>query len=121
MLHSASGAGLPTPVDKRKQRTAFPPNFIHCLDSAHMMMTVDACAAEGITFAGIHDSYWTHAGSVDRMGELLRDRFIALHSQPLLQKLAQELGAQAGGELAPLPPQGTLDLSQVRPSLYFFC
>jgi DNA-directed RNA polymerase len=38
-----------------------------------MMLTARACAKEGITFAGVHDSFWTHAGTVDVMNRLLRD------------------------------------------------
>ena len=132
------------PVLKQRQRTAFPPNYIHSIDSSHMMLTATACKEEGargagaataprrsparppparlaaglpvrssqasrpfstlfynletnfvfapgplappaprpgITFAGVHDSFWTHAGSVERMNELLRDKFVELHSQ----------------------------------------
>lgn len=29
----------------------------------------------------MHDSFWTHAGTVERMNELLREKFIELHSQ----------------------------------------
>jgi DNA-directed RNA polymerase len=109
-------------VNKSRQRTAFPPNFVHCLDSAHMMRTASACAAEGLTFAGVHDSFWTHAASVDRLGVLLREQFIALHSEPLLENLAAELRARNPGvELAPVPPKGDFDLAQIRSSLYFFC
>jgi DNA-directed RNA polymerase len=50
------------PVIKQKQRSAFPPNFIHSVDSAHMMLTAIACNKAGLSFAGVHDSYWTHAG-----------------------------------------------------------
>ena len=32
----------------------------------------------GITFAAVHDSYWTHAGTIDRMNEILRDQVICL-------------------------------------------
>ncbi len=35
------------PVIKAKQRTAFPPNYIHSLDSAHMMLTAIACDKAG--------------------------------------------------------------------------
>ena len=35
------------PVIKTKQRTAFPPNYIHSLDSAHMMLTAVACSKAG--------------------------------------------------------------------------
>ena len=35
-----------------RQRTAFPPNYIHSLDSSHMMMTALACKRAGLNFAG---------------------------------------------------------------------
>jgi hypothetical protein len=35
------------PVIKAKQRTAFPPNYVHSLDSAHMMLTAIACSKAG--------------------------------------------------------------------------
>jgi hypothetical protein len=35
------------PVMKQRQRTAFPPNFIHSIDSSHMMLTAIACRQEG--------------------------------------------------------------------------
>ncbi len=31
--------------------------------------------------AGVHDSYWTHAASVDEMGAHLRQQFLSLHSR----------------------------------------
>ncbi|KAE8665551.1 DNA-directed RNA polymerase 3 [Hibiscus syriacus] len=43
-------------VDVRKQRTAFPPNFVHSLDGSHMMMTAVACRNAGLHFA---DKYKT--------------------------------------------------------------
>ncbi|KAL3568177.1 hypothetical protein D5086_030828, partial [Populus alba] len=36
----------------QRQRTAFPPNFVHSLDSSHMMMTAVACKGAGLNFAG---------------------------------------------------------------------
>jgi DNA-directed RNA polymerase, mitochondrial len=27
----------------------------------------------GLTFAAVHDSYWTHAATIDRMNDLLRE------------------------------------------------
>lgn len=40
------------PVNSRKQSTAFAPNFIHSIDSTHLLMTATDCAARGLTFAG---------------------------------------------------------------------
>lgn len=51
------------PVTKMKQRSAFPPNFIHSVDSSHMMLTAIGCHEAGLTFAGVHDSFWTHAAT----------------------------------------------------------
>lgn len=44
-----------------------------------------------ITFASVHDSYWTHACSVDEMSTIIRDTFIALHSSDILGKLDAEV------------------------------
>jgi len=60
------------PVNKQKQNSAFPPNYVHSIDSTHMMLTAVESGTEGIVFAGVHDSYWTHAKDVDRMGQILR-------------------------------------------------
>ena len=46
------------PVNKNKQNTAFPPNFVHSIDSTHMMYTALKCREMGVTFAAVHDSYW---------------------------------------------------------------
>ncbi|XP_027345031.1 DNA-directed RNA polymerase 1, mitochondrial-like isoform X2 [Abrus precatorius] len=35
----------------KRQRTAFPPNFVHSLDGSHMMMTAVACKKAGLNFA----------------------------------------------------------------------
>lgn len=43
-----------------------------------------------MTFASVHDSYWTHASSIDEMSSIIRDTFIALHSSDVLTKLRAE-------------------------------
>lgn len=77
-------------VNTRKQRTAFPPNYIHSLDATHMLMSAIECGKKGITFAAVHDSYWTHAGDVDEMSSALRDCFIKLHEVDLIEQLRME-------------------------------
>jgi DNA-directed RNA polymerase len=78
-------------VNTMKQASAFPPNFIHILDATHRMSTAIECRVQGLTFASVHDSYWTHACSIDHMSEIIRDTFIALHSSDVLQKLEAEV------------------------------
>ncbi|GLB44584.1 putative DNA-dependent RNA polymerase catalyzes the transcription of DNA into RNA using the four ribonucleoside triphosphates as substrates [Lyophyllum shimeji] len=85
-----SDPNSPAEVNSLKQASAFPPNFIHSLDATHMMLTALECRTQGLTFASVHDSYWTHACSIDKMSEIIRDTFIALHSSDVLQKLDAE-------------------------------
>ncbi|KAM0786030.1 hypothetical protein ACM66B_006845 [Microbotryomycetes sp. NB124-2] len=92
---------VPAEVDPRAQATAFPPNFIHSLDATHMMMTALACK-DKIAFASVHDSYWTHACSVDEMSVILRDTFIELHSSDILGKLRQEFIDRYDGHVVPV-------------------
>eukprot|EP00012_Vannella_robusta_P013192 CAMPEP_0206208796 /NCGR_PEP_ID=MMETSP0166-20121206/16501_1 /ASSEMBLY_ACC=CAM_ASM_000260 /TAXON_ID=95228 /ORGANISM="Vannella robusta, Strain DIVA3 518/3/11/1/6" /LENGTH=973 /DNA_ID=CAMNT_0053630019 /DNA_START=211 /DNA_END=3129 /DNA_ORIENTATION=- len=46
------------PVLVQKQRSAFPPNYVHSLDSTHMFKTAKLCHDAGLTFAAVHDSFW---------------------------------------------------------------
>lgn len=99
----------------KRQRTAFPPNFVHSLDGSHMMMTAVACKKAGLNFAGVwfhllshvfslmyiiqtvslisvliagvHDSYWTHACDVDEMNRILREKFVELYDMPILENV----------------------------------
>lgn len=54
-----------------KQKNAFPPNFIHSLDSSHMMLTSLHCERVGITYVSVHDCFWTHPSSVEIMGKVI--------------------------------------------------
>ena len=58
------------PVASKKQKSAFPPNFVHSLDATHMLMTCLKMKNEGKIFASVHDSYWTHACDVTLMNEV---------------------------------------------------
>eukprot|EP00873_Tetraselmis_striata_P019819 jgi/Tetstr1/440083/TSEL_028441.t1 len=65
-----------TPI--MKQRPALGPSRrtnIHSIDSTHMMMTAIACREMGLSFAGVHDSFWTHAGTIETMNSVLRKTF----------------------------------------------
>jgi len=109
------------PVSTRKQRSAFPPNYVHSLDSTHMFMTSNKCSARGIVYAAVHDSYWTHPCSVDEMNVALREAFVDLHSQPLLHQLLAQLQQDHPEiDFPPVPPRGDLDISLVLQSPYFF-
>lgn len=127
-----------------KQRNGFPPNFVHSLDSTHMMLTSLYLWDAGVTFASVHDCYWTHACSVTQMNVTCREQFVALHSQPILENLSKSFFRKIrhhdddvtfpGGKkivsradiakakilFAAIPKKGQLDLELVKDSVYFF-
>ncbi|KAK6526790.1 DNA-directed RNA polymerase [Arthrobotrys megalospora] len=77
-------------VNSRRQMGAFPPNYIHSLDATHMLLSAMASKQAGLTFAAVHDSFWTHPCDVDTMSRVLRDAFVELHSEDLVAKLRDE-------------------------------
>lgn len=113
--------GEHTPVSTIRQRSAFPPNFVHSIDSAHMLLTGLECRRRGIQFAAVHDSFWTNAAHVDLMAKVLRDEFVTLHERDLLTELREHFCIRYPDvDFAEVPPRGELDLDVVRRSPYFF-
>lgn len=128
--------------DAQKQKNAFPPNFIHSLDSTHMMLTSLYCQRSGVTFASVHDCFWTHACTVDMMNKICREQFVKLHEQPILHDLAKFLEEKYGDiPVSPnmrmkegnpfeimyvkdyvqkVPETGEFDLKNVLDSTFFF-
>ncbi|XP_034243849.1 DNA-directed RNA polymerase, mitochondrial [Thrips palmi] len=121
----------------KKQRNAFSPNFVHSLDSCHMILTGLHCEQVGITFVSVHDCYWVHAKNVTEMSKICREQFVALHSEPILEDLAKFLtetysnkdhstGVEGVEErrlerlFSSVPPKGNFDLNLVLNSKYFF-
>lgn len=108
-------------IDVKRQRTAFPPNFVHSLDGSHMMMTAVACGDAGLHFAGVHDSYWTHACDIDRMNLILRQKFVELYNMPILENLLESFQTSFPALSFPsLPDRGDFHLDEVLDSPYFF-
>lgn len=121
-----------------KQKNAFPPNFIHSLDSTHMLLTALYCLREGITYVSVHDCFWTHPASVEIMNKICREQFVALHNQPILEDLSEHLlkkfcTTSKGSSLQEVPNQrilrsmlskvpkkGTFNLEEILNSTYFF-
>ncbi|KAL4221498.1 hypothetical protein ACF0H5_019755 [Mactra antiquata] len=121
-------------VNAQKQKNGFSPNFIHSLDSVHMMLTTLYCNKHGITYSSVHDSFWTHACDVDSMNRITREQFIALHEQPILENLSQyfmdvyikqgnlphEQRERLMNIFTALPDRGGFDLKTILNSRYFF-
>ena len=109
------------PVSGQRQKSAFPPNFIHSLDATHMLLTALRCEEEGLVFTAVHDSYWTHAADMDHMGRLLREEFVRLYRQPILERVREEWEMRFPQlSFPPVPKVGDLQLELVHDSPYFF-
>jgi DNA-directed RNA polymerase len=115
-----------TKLDTRKQAQGIAPNFVHSLDAAHLMRTVVKCLDAGITsFAMVHDSYGTHAGNAGALRDMLREAFVEQYGnrsvlEDFRRQLAEQLTPELAAKLPPVPPMGTLDLTAVTRSEYFF-
>jgi len=109
-------------IDVRKQVDGIVAHLVHSMDAAHMMRTINRLHAEGIRhFAMVHDSYGVHACDVDRLNRVLREEFVRIYSEPVLQNfLDQQRQAHPGISLPDPPQTGDLDIQQVLSSPYFF-
>lgn len=86
-----------------------------------MIYTALKCRQYGITFAAVHDSYWCHPQNVEQMAKILRDEFVKLHSQPLLENLLNNFEERYPHNTFPeVPERGSFDLNKVKDSAYFF-
>lgn len=114
-----------TRINKRRMAQGIAPNVVHSWDAAHMMRTILKCKDAGIdSFSMIHDSYGTHACDVETMGSCLREAFIEQYTPDLLEEFKQEIIKQLPDKLIEklpdIPAKGTLDLSLVQQSEFFF-
>ncbi|OAF69413.1 hypothetical protein A3Q56_02812, partial [Intoshia linei] len=120
-------------INKRKQYTAIPPNFIHSLDASHMMLTSLYSVSSNFTFVSVHDCFWTHPSTVEIMNKVCREQFVALHSQPILSDLRDQftelIKKDSKYAIKPnskqkvfdnIPKTGTFDLNSILKSEYFF-
>jgi len=109
-------------LDGKAQYLAISPNFIHSLDAAHMFMTIDKMLDEGMTtFSFVHDSYGTYAPDIDRMHEILREKFILIHKENQLERLKEEIEKRYGIYLPTIPEQeDEFDIEEVAKATYFF-
>ncbi|MDE3021876.1 MAG: T3/T7 RNA polymerase [Pseudomonadota bacterium] len=110
----------------RKQVVGIAPNFIHSCDASHMMLTINAGLAAGIeAFSFIHDSFGTHAANMMELSILLREQFVEQYSGDVLGEFRKGLletitESEVAAYVPECPPMGTLELEEIKESLYFF-
>jgi DNA-directed RNA polymerase len=103
-------------LDSRSIAQAVAPNFVHSLDAAHVDAVVARCSALGMSVSAIHDDFGTHAADVPTLHRIIRETFVAQYSDTgMLQRLADSTGFTV-----PPPERGSLDVTAVLNSTYFF-
>ena len=113
-------------TDKLRMSNGVAPNFVHGLDAAAMLRTVNIAYDKGIrNFCNVHDSYGTTAGDVDTLNESLREAFVEIFGDTNVLKdfkdhVAVMLPEDLRKELPEVPTQGELDVEEIRDSEFFF-
>jgi DNA-directed RNA polymerase len=101
-------------INLAKSKTAASPNLVHSLDAALLhLVFAEWCAP----FTVIHDCVLGRSCDMDDMGSMIRDKFIEIYSQPVLQQWAEQLGVDFDEDVM----LNTLDINDVQQSAYFFC
>ncbi len=106
-------------IDAEKQKV---PNFIHSLDSAHLMLTIVELVDKGIVDLGvIHDGYSVHACFVQELQGTLRDTFCAMHSKMILEEFYNQQVLADTPDIKLFPKLGDFKIERVRGANYLFC
>lgn len=110
-------------LDKKAQARGIAPNFVHSIDAACLMRTIIIAKDYGISsVTTIHDSYGTVAADMWRLYGCIRQAFIEIHQEPLLEQFQEHcktVNPIAKGWPRSLP-HGQLDIQQIKESDYFF-
>lgn len=108
-------------LDLNGQKNGIAPNFIHSLDSTHLMMVVNEAGLSNYTT--IHDSFGTSLGEARRLQVVIREQLYNLYTKhsPIeeFKKYVEEMTGEDLSDI-PEPPKGTLDLKEIINSTFIF-
>lgn len=112
-------------IDKRRQANGISPNFVHSMDAAALHLYVNQASQHGIeSFSLIHDSYGTLAADTEVSAQCIREVFVTMYQEDVLETFRTELldllSPRNANKLPLIPPKGTLDLEAVKQSVFFF-
>jgi DNA-directed RNA polymerase len=120
---------VPRKQDVRKNKNAISPNFIHSLDAAHLMLTINDMRYEyGKTnLHVVHDCFGVHADDVDLLVHTLKENFIEMYTgNSIIDSFIEDylkpyLDRHDYFKIVERRPQvGSLDINKVRESRFFF-
>jgi DNA-directed RNA polymerase len=120
---------IPYKQDIRKNKNAISPNFIHSLDAAHLMLTVNDMRYEyGVkNLHVVHDCFGVHADDIDLLVHNLKENFIEMYTgDGIIDSFIEDylktyLDKHDYFKIVNQKPQtGYLDINNVRKSRFFF-
>lgn len=109
-------------LDRQRQVNGICPNFIHSLDAACLMLYILKCKQAGINcIMSVHDCYGTLAPDTELSAKFLREAFVEIYRQPVLENFTTDVLIDCGEvEVPDIPEKGELDIEEVLVSKYFF-
>jgi DNA-directed RNA polymerase len=114
-------------LDEHEAQKGAAPNFVHACDAAHLMLTVNAAAAEGITsIATVHDSFGCLPSQAERFRHIIRKQFVRMYEEhdvlaEVLEWARKDLSEPNTTRLPPGPPQkGSLNINEVLKAEFAF-
>lgn len=110
---------------KRKAMNGGPANYIHSLDGFGGLLghTVNICAANGVNHLGsVHDQILCLSGDYMKVSSCVREATVDIFSRDLLSEFRQGVLTYLGtsGTIPEVPEYGSLDVTKVRESDYYF-
>lgn len=110
---------------KRKALNGGPANYIHSLDGFGGLLghTVNLCAANGINHLGsVHDQILSLSGDYMKVSSCVRAATVDIFSRDLLNEFRQMVltSLPSSVTIPSVPEYGSLDVSQVQDSDYYF-
>lgn len=111
-LRDLDNKGIP---NLSNQRNGIAPNFVHSIDSTHMVMTINGTHLD--SYAMIHDDFGTHAGNTHILFKAIRKSFLSLYKN---HNLLKEWAEQMGIDIETIPKEGTYNVENIEQAEFFF-
>lgn len=108
-------------LDANGQKNGIAPNFIHSLDSTHLMMVVNEAGLSNYTT--IHDSFGTSLGEARHLQVVIREQLYKLYTEHSpIEEFKKYVEEMTGEDLSDIsePPKGGLKLENILTSTFIF-
>ena len=126
VLLTTGEEGAEPKINRRKAKNGVAPNCVHACDAAHLMRTVNAAVAEGITsIATVHDSFGCLPSRAARFRKIILEQFVRMYEgHDVLAEVLTQARADLSGNTkrmpSALPQYGALDLKKVLDAEFAF-